>query len=64
MLVVVVVFVAAVFVAVSKPLQKRNFLEYNSFSTAYLKYCSGWSSPRLTGVEDGVKMLLVSDTSV
>ena len=34
MLVVVVVFVAAVSAAVSKPLQKRNFREYKLFSMA------------------------------
>ena len=64
MLVAVVVSAAAVFAVVSKPLQNRNFSRINPFSTAWLKFYSGWSSSRLTGVEDGVKMLLVFDTSV
>ena len=41
-----------------KALSKTKFSWINSFPTASLKSCSGWSSSRLTGVDGGVKMLL------
>ena len=55
-----VVFAVAVFAAVSKSLQKWNKLVFNGL----IKSCSGLSLSGLTGVEGGVKMLLVFDTSV
>ena len=55
-----VVFAVAVFAAVSKSLQKWNKLVFNGL----IKSCSGWPSSRLTGVEGGVKMLLVFDKSI
>ena len=46
-----------------KALTKAKFYWINLFSTALLKSCSGWSSSRLTGLEGGLKMLWVFDTS-